>query len=476
MFILVKIMLAAKIKNGQLFAALLEKAVAKEHGSYNAIIRGSCAEGLQTLTGHPCDVFILSETKTLQEKEDFWNKLLNAINSDYVMTCLCSPEKKKLKTIATGLHNKHIYSILDILQFNHNGENVKLLKLRNPWGKSEWRGDWSNKWTKWPIEIKRQLLVNPEKNGIFWIPFEDVLTNFYDISMCKVRSDWTCSRFSGIFRDYSNQIECYKINLNDPSGQQVEIELFSDGRALEFFDRTADPMIDLALIICRIGTTGLEGVAYKHRIEQAGDFVRADAFLTPGEYIVFATSIKAILIMDREKRNETVKSGNFFKYNIAFHSTTQLEISSAFYAPEMVSDIFLASRTSHLKNACYELDNDVRFSMIYLGVVYALAVENVSETKCVKIKIDNTPNVNIDRTRLTEKTTDHLCPRQSKWVFFCVPLNFRKGHNFKHYKVVEYDDSGECSGIENHVSRSDSFYGLHATRESCKIYEQETLV
>lgn len=48
----------------------------------------------------------------------------------------------------SGLILNHAYSLNDILEiadpFNE-GKTVRLLRLRNPWGKSEWKGAWSDK-------------------------------------------------------------------------------------------------------------------------------------------------------------------------------------------------------------------------------------------------------------------------------------------------------------------------------------------
>ena len=54
-----------------------------------------------------------------------------------------------------GLIADHAYSILKIRVIKHpiKGE-VTLIKLRNPWGKKEWKGEWSDDSSSWTKEIK----------------------------------------------------------------------------------------------------------------------------------------------------------------------------------------------------------------------------------------------------------------------------------------------------------------------------------
>jgi len=127
-----------------------------------------------------------------------------------------------------------------------------------------------------------------------------VLKYFYDITICKVRADWTESRQSSYFYDYSSGAEVYMITLTQPGVHQFEIELFATGRKTQVFDRNADPNIDLCLVLCKVNDPtgggisapgGLTCIGFEHSVEY---YITLSASLPPGYYLVFATSIKAL--------------------------------------------------------------------------------------------------------------------------------------------------------------------------------------
>lgn len=65
--------------------------------------------------------------------------------------------------------------MISIFEFNHEGKEVKLLKLRNPWGSGEWTGDWSDKSELWTPELKKKVGFVDGNDGIFFIELEDYL-------------------------------------------------------------------------------------------------------------------------------------------------------------------------------------------------------------------------------------------------------------------------------------------------------------
>lgn len=138
--------------------SLLEKAYAKLHGSYEALIGGFVDVALNDLTGMCSEQVILKEgypgfgespfspTRPGEKKGDgFWLKLQQYKASGTLMGCSIQPPPTGDKNVAAessagnGLYFKHAYALVDVAKIKAvKGELVDLVKLRNPWGMGEW--------------------------------------------------------------------------------------------------------------------------------------------------------------------------------------------------------------------------------------------------------------------------------------------------------------------------------------------------
>lgn len=85
-----------------------------------------------------------------------------------------------------GVVSGHAYSLISIHEFEHEGEEVKLMKLRNPWGSYEWKGDWSDSSELWTEELRAEIGCEETNDGIFHMTFNDFLDQFKRTSICAV--------------------------------------------------------------------------------------------------------------------------------------------------------------------------------------------------------------------------------------------------------------------------------------------------
>ena len=83
------------------------------------------------------------------------NQRLNTHNVLSVIDCIQFLARAQE---SNGIYQGHAYSLLRLFSEG----DLKLISLRNPWGKGEWRGDWSD---RSPLWTKVQNPDWPDKDG-----------------------------------------------------------------------------------------------------------------------------------------------------------------------------------------------------------------------------------------------------------------------------------------------------------------------
>ncbi len=77
-----------------------------------------------------------------------------------------------------------------ILHFKSNPK-TKLVQLRNPWGRGEWKGAWSDDSDLWTQRIRKEIgYTTSADDGVFWMDVEDLIKEFANISVCKIHADY----------------------------------------------------------------------------------------------------------------------------------------------------------------------------------------------------------------------------------------------------------------------------------------------
>ncbi len=275
---------------------------------------------------------------------------------------------------------------------------------------------------------------------------------FYDITICKVRADWTESRQSSYFYDYSYGAEVYMITITQPGVHQFEIELFSSGRKYSIFDRNADPDIDLCLVICKVNdpssNTGLTCIAFEHSVEY---YITLSASLSSGHYMVFATSIKAISSEFNERVANNQTEPNYYSYNIIFHGQSSFTLNRTLLAYDIVSDIFYSVAVK-LNKVKYELGGMIRTFVISGSCTHGIFIENLSPNICIKAQLDITSSKNLESTRMSNLTQDFIYPGRRQLLAFLTPSNYRNGYVIGYKldnQIYNYLASGNYPCIPN---------------------------
>lgn len=132
------------------WVALLEKAYAKLHGSYERLWAGQVSEALVDLTGGLAECWSLGDFGSEEEQRPEQDSdqvrrrrldlnLLNAVKDQCAITCSThsSPEG------ASELGQYHALTVMELLNVRMvSGSEVLLLRIRNPWGRCCWGGSW----------------------------------------------------------------------------------------------------------------------------------------------------------------------------------------------------------------------------------------------------------------------------------------------------------------------------------------------
>ncbi|KAI4577378.1 hypothetical protein MJT46_003213 [Ovis ammon polii x Ovis aries] len=134
------------------WGALLEKAYAKLSGSYEDLQCGQVSEALVDFTGGVTMTINLAEAP-----DNLWDVLTRAIYSRTLIGCQthCGNEQ----VLENGLVDGHAYTLTGIRKVTTSHGPEYLVRLRNPWGKIEWRGDWSDRMSLRDFKAHFMLLV-----------------------------------------------------------------------------------------------------------------------------------------------------------------------------------------------------------------------------------------------------------------------------------------------------------------------------
>ena len=97
----------------------------------------------------------------------------------------------------TGLFENHAYSLLEafIIEDSKNNRFIRLVRIRNPWGGSEWKGAWSDESPELEQfvdeldehvkKLPKEELWQPGVNdGTFLMEFSDFCSIFTELYMC----------------------------------------------------------------------------------------------------------------------------------------------------------------------------------------------------------------------------------------------------------------------------------------------------
>jgi Calpain family cysteine protease len=124
---------------------MAEKLYAKINANYEYIGWGWMNEAFYIWTGVPS---VMIKPKSLTT-DQLWDVMVDANSKNFIFSAACMLAQK-------GIVGGHAYSVLGMQPiYSANGTLVaRLVLTRNPWGNTEFNGDWSDSSSLWTAAYK----------------------------------------------------------------------------------------------------------------------------------------------------------------------------------------------------------------------------------------------------------------------------------------------------------------------------------
>ncbi|XP_043680874.1 calpain-D-like isoform X2 [Vespula pensylvanica] len=454
----------SQAKRKQLWVPLIEKAVAKIHGCYEALVSGRAIEGLATLTGAPCESVPLQPSALPSEdeldKDLIWAQLLSSRQAMFLMGASCGGGNMKVdeeEYQRKGLRPRHAYSVLDV----RDVQGIRLLRLRNPWGHYSWKGDWSDDSPIWTPQLREMLMPHGASDGVFWISFDDVLKYFDCIDICKTRVGWSEVRLRGTLPPLSSlrHLSCVLLTVLEPT--ETEFTLFQEGQRNS--EKSQRSQLDLCVVVFRTRSPAAPEVGrlVEHSKRQVRGFVGCHKMLERDLYIV-------VCLAFNHWHTGMEDTSSYPEYVLAIHSSKRLLVEQisppAFVLADAIISLTLAKGQRH--------EGREGMTAYYLTKGWAglvVMVENRHVNKWIHVKCDCHESYNVVSTRGQLRTADSVPPLHRQVIIVLTQLEGSGGFSIAHRLTHRLANSGNLHDwgppdTQHHPQIDTQVEGLHSPR------------
>ncbi|XP_066286775.1 calpain-15-like [Branchiostoma lanceolatum] len=466
----------SQAKRRQLWVPLIEKALAKLHGCYEALISGRSIEGLSTLTGAPCESVQLHRAQTNNPDEDpvepdlIWARLLSSKEAGFLMGASCGGGNMKVDDAeyeSKGLRPRHAYSVLDVQDVNGS----RLLRMRNPWGRFSWKGDWSDSSPLWTPEMRDRLLAHGASEGVFWMCLADVMKYFDCIDICKVRPNWSEVRVSGMIPNFAGgPIKIALVTVF----QATEVEICLHQESLRNNEKSSRSPVDLCVCLYRAaGMTGRGRMGVSKLVQTSKRSVQSSvgctAMLEPGEYVVVCMGYNHWTTgVDMQGVKNQGRLTNFPPYVLAVYSSKKVMVDQVDPPDNVLADAVVQLAVARGKKhegregmTCYYLTHG------WAGLV--VVVENRHPDRYLQVQCDCKESFNVVSTRGLLRTVDSVPPLHRQVVVVLSQLEGSFGYSISHklkHRMSMYPSLGDWAprGATHFPHLTEDVVGLHSPR------------
>ncbi|CAF3878990.1 unnamed protein product [Rotaria sp. Silwood2] len=431
-------------KRRQLYVPLIEKACAKLFGSYAALRSGNMREGLQLLTGAPCDYIDLKPSDTTLDDDIIWAKLISACELKLLIgvssggTGVSSEEYARV-----NIHDNHAFSVLAANALG--SKSSRFVLVRDPHSHSDYREK-----SVADSVLKQLHLVNPAQRstGAFWISWPRFLRYFSSLTISTYDSDLFDIREQGKFTQSCTQsVMTYHFHV--PKTSFINISLIYHRH-----DRKTHSSHTQSFVLCdadELTSTGTVGKRETILICKRGGFTYWTGSLQAGYYVLIPFSIS---FWQHNKQNRD--------FTLVIHSSVQLDLTmkykpATFLADCLISAVIKNSKKKQGKDAVFYTTSGKLGMKIFI-------VENVSIKNYLSLDIDVQLAKNVRHSRLIKfpnSTHDCIPPRHRQVI--CITEWIDK-HGESACLDYKYSHQHENQATDPRPPINISQYDMHSPR------------
>ncbi|XP_061565525.1 calpain-5-like isoform X1 [Cololabis saira] len=186
----------------EFWSALLEKAYAKLNGCYEALEGGNTAEALIDFTGGVSEPLSLDRESlglNSSQRKALFQTLAKVHEHKSLITCYIRPAEGETveSVLDCGLVRGHAYGMTAVRKVRLGERLLKtggtprlfMVRMRNPWGTSDWTGAWSQgseQWQQLSRADREKMGLIVRDVGEFWMDFQDFCRYFTDVVVCQL--------------------------------------------------------------------------------------------------------------------------------------------------------------------------------------------------------------------------------------------------------------------------------------------------
>lgn len=161
--------------NGAWWGTIIEKVAAKYWGNYTNMHGGNVWEAFYMLTGMPA----IAVGTTKVTADEMWSRMVAADKAKYPMSASANVR-------LMGIVGGHAYTLLGVATVDGN----RLIKMRNPWGRGEYNGPWSDKSAEMKKAKAEGKITHVDANdGSFYVPVDTFRKAYYQFTI-NYYQDW----------------------------------------------------------------------------------------------------------------------------------------------------------------------------------------------------------------------------------------------------------------------------------------------